>query len=142
MNKQELQATMESVRSYVQAIGRLTFRIMPRGWKKVYVGYFLSSDEMEEDLLVKVVVTGVKGYAAPMAFTKKGDSAEQILKQVKEKMRELHDRCEEIDDIWHGCALKMTIHGDYNIFFNYEPMDKASEDWIKRVERVERVPGA
>lgn len=137
MDKKELRDHMEVVRGYVQEIGKLTFRIMPRGWKKVYLGYFLSREEEELDLQAKVTVTGVKGYGSPMEAARNGDSAEVILSKVRDQFRELRDRCEEIDDIWYACALAMSIHGDYNIFFFYEPFEDPKnldpDTWIQRV---------
>lgn len=122
-NKQELQAT-------IQALGNVAVSVLPKGWERVVVGYFITGENNVSHLQFHTITTSSDDYIDLMDESWDSDAFDDTIIEVQQLCKKLKSISYVANDNWTAMTFAMMADGTFNIDYTYDVIEDYDSTFI------------
>lgn len=126
----DIREDKEKMRAIIQSLGNALQEILPDGWDKAVVGYFIAgkTDVSHQQIHVRNYMGD--DYVDLMAASWDTDEMDDAIIEVGQRCKELRELCASCGDKWNSMTFVMLPDGSFHIDYGYEEIPEYDRYFI------------
>lgn len=127
---EEIREDKEKMRAITQSLWIALRDILPEGWDKAVVGYFIAGKMNVSHQQIHVRNYMADDYVDLMAASWETDDMDNAIIEVGQRCKELRELCVSCGDHWNAMTFVMLPDGSFNIDYGYDSIPEYDRDFI------------